>query len=93
MMMSYLGLVVGGLLHNLAEDLVLELLVLVAVGEDDEGALHVHLVLDRRQVAHEAHDAGETLEGDLVQLRELHPHQGVVNHVALPLHKLNLKIL
>ena len=87
-MMSNLELVVGGLLHDLAEDLVLELLVLVAVGEDDESALHVHLVLDRRQVAHEPHDAG-----DIVQLGELHPHQVVVNHVALPLHKLNLKIL
>ena len=47
-----LGLVVGGLLHDLAVDLVLEALELVAVAQHRQGTVHLVLILQQLQVTH-----------------------------------------
>ncbi len=47
-----LGLVVGRLLHDLAVDLVLEALELVAVAEHRQRTVHLVLVLQQLQVPH-----------------------------------------
>ena len=73
-----MALVVGGLLHDLAVDLVPDRLELVAVHQDRVDAVDLVLVLQEGQVAHVAHDAGEALQRHLVDVRGLQSEQGVL---------------
>ena len=84
-------LVVGRLLHDLAVDLVLEVLELVAEAEDGQRAVDVAHVLGQRHVSHVAHDAGEALGGQLVQLVVVQPEERAVDTTVGPLDHLDLE--
>ena len=66
MIISYLGLIVGGLLHHLTVDFVTQWLKLVTVHENRFNAIDFVLVLKKAEVSRVSHDACKTFQGHFI---------------------------